>query len=270
MREFLKFGFKSREGLISYLAMFGVSLCGLFMVHMVLLGVLKYDGGGSETVHILIYEMLSPLFAAAALSITAGRMMRTATNGGTSRRSFLLGMGLLCPVFAVISTAMTVIAYLITYAIFSANGMRLSNIGFEYIGISSKLLLDPRVMIFNMTIIFSLMLLMYTLSLIYMGVKSRFGGKAGFAAAGLLGLSYFFSLEDYDIGIFRNLLWYLEESSDDMYLLFEYDPYYPLDVPAHTFPGYLMIFIVTGAAFFLAAYLIYFLLARRAPVRGKV
>ena len=276
MREFLRFSFKSREGLLSYLAMFGSCLLGLFLIHLLLLGILKYDGDSGIT-EIVIYEWAGAVCAGVSLAVTGGRMLRIAVNGGTSRKSYLYGMGIVSLVFSVISAAAIQLVYIITDLIFECFGMELDYFTHIFMVIhadySKKInLLSPKIIFFNMIVILLLVLLAYTAALIYMGLKNRVGKKTGLAAAGLLGFTYLISYAYYDIGVFRNIFAWLQ------YILYNIDDSILASDPA--FKEYLIepefsyleavgIFVSVGLGFFAAAYLIYFLLARRAPVRGR-
>ena len=276
MRDFLRYVFKSREGLAAYLVYLASALGGIFLMHMLFLAVLKKDG----TIDVLeadVFEPAAVLFSAVFFLVVMSRLLNLSVNGGISRRSFILGTAVICPVFAVITSVIIEAANMITAEIYSAFGVRLESITMSALyneaNIKSIAAHDPEFIFFEVCVIFLLVITAFAAVLIYLGTQKRFGTAAAVIVIGFFLMVLYISTHSFDgIGYTENLLEELDECMYQMNhvlyhdLLSEWDYY---DEPVYTYAHCVMTFIMTGLGVFAAGYLLYLAALRRAPVRGK-
>ena len=271
MGDFLKFSFRSREGLLSYIRIFGECLLGVMFISFLLLIVFIYDG--DKYIDIASFEVPAAFFAGGALIINLSRMLRFSVNGGTSRRSFLLSTGLMGLVYGAVSTVMIQLTVLFTALVYRCFGMKTVCFVSQYC-YNEKLkygVFDPKIILLNISVVFFFVMLAFMAALVYLAVKSRWGTKIGAAAAGILLFVIYGSVEYSDIHGFEWLFDGLEEAlnyAEDNFLLPE-PPYVYMDNTYHSFGETLSMFLLAGLGLFTMAYLVYFLLLRRAPVRGR-
>lgn len=270
MRAFLGYTFRGREGLFSYLAYLGAALLGMFLLHMVILGAMLYDGY-YDHIDLMLYEHYTPMIAAVFFGITVSRLMRIAVNGGTSRLSFILGTGAAAPVFALITAAAIQLVYTITELIYRAFGMEVyCFVTIDIWQCPNELMLRPRTMIMNISVMFCMLMISYSLALLFVGIKNRIKTPAAAIITG--GVVFFYWLcQDGYIGLLRDIFERLHDyldQAESMIAPERYGEFYIGEVPL-TFSGFIGTFTAFGLVMFIILYAVYAALTFRVPVRGK-
>ncbi|MBP3270644.1 MAG: hypothetical protein J6M17_00265 [Ruminococcus sp.] len=276
MRDFLRYVFKSREGLAAYLVYLASALGGLFLMYMLFLVVLKKDGA-IDVLEADLFEPAAVLFSAVFFLVVMSRLLNISVNGGISRRSFILGTAVICPVFAVITSVIIEAANMITAEIYSAFGVRLESIMMSSLSseanIKSIAAHDPEFIFFEVCVIFLLVITAFAAVLIYFGIQKRFGTAAAVIVIGFFLMMLYISRNTfYGYSYIDDLYGELDRCMHQMdYVLYhdllsEWDYY---DEPVYTYAHCVMTFILTGLGVFAAGYLLYLAALRRAPVRGK-
>ena len=248
----------------------------MFLLYIMILIFLLKDGY-LEGCDIAIYENFTPCFAALAFVIVTERMLGISVNGGVSRRTFIIGTGITAPVFAVITAILTEAAYLLTYPLFSLNGVRLdcfpTAIGFGLsTNVRQQLNLHPKMILFNTIIIFFVSMVTFAIALIFIECRHRLNSTAAVCFSIPAAIYAFLCSRDeahiniliYDIIDLDRILYSL-----DMIILPDSFEPYSYDALLPTYPEAICVFIFWSFVLFMISYLIFILLMYRVPVRGN-
>ncbi|MBR4200172.1 MAG: hypothetical protein IKQ91_02700 [Oscillospiraceae bacterium] len=264
MRDYIRYVLRGREGLRSYLVLLATVLGSLFAVHMLLLGVLIADKF-NDRIDLLIYEILGSAGAAIGYAMLTDRLLKIAVSSGVSRKAFLHGTAYLGPLFALITTAAITLFFLITDGIYHLSGNGLSNIGISlYYERSYLSVYAPRVVIFSLTALFSLILYLYSYGLLFVAFRNRFNNMpAGVIVTGII----FTLCHGLVLGTVAVLL--LDKISlrlDPEWLAEQMQYGILLD---DTFRSDVCVLAEAAVVWYLLVYGIFVLMMRRVPVRGK-
>ena len=169
MREYIRFVLRGRDGLLAYLTFLGAVLGALFAVYMLLLAILISEGStGSygDSYSLMMYELFGSCAGGVACAMMTNRLLRISVSAGVSRKSFLRAHIWLMPLFALITTVMIALVIAITDALFHLTGNACNSIAAElFYRIEMFSQYQPRVIMFNLTAIFCLVLFCYSVAL---------------------------------------------------------------------------------------------------------
>ena len=163
MRKFIRYVICGREGMRAYLLYLGILFGGLFALHLLLLGVLIAENAAAEEFFIGLYEVFGSGGAAVGFAMLTDRLLHISVNMGVSRRAFLRGMLVISSLFALVTTAVYAVVFLLTDAC-----LRLFGCSCGWIGETLDLVYleridhlspyDPRMIVFNLTAVFCIVL----------------------------------------------------------------------------------------------------------------
>lgn len=181
MRNYIRFVMRSREGLYAYLRILLIVLGLLFAVHMVWLGMLMAEGGiHGESGFMRLYERIGIFAGGIACVVMTRRMLRICVSSGVSRKGFLCGHILMLLLFALVTSAAITLVSVITDGVYHLFGMKFYTLAAQVSWASNQY--QPRILAYNLTIVFCLELFLYSVALIITGFRQKFSVRIGLIA----------------------------------------------------------------------------------------
>ena len=271
MRDFSRYLFRGREGLLEYLKFIAAVFAALFFIYMVFLCVLVHDGETGR-IDLSMYELIGGFAAGIGCAVVLDRLLHIAVNFGVSRTRFRKCILPALPVFALITTGIITLLNILTITIFDQFDLELSCYGNLMTWVAQNISpLAPRMLIFNTALIFCQCLFFYTLAMLYTGCKNRFNLPAGLAAAGITGfLSRVYFMNDFSL--IQSNIWDITARIQPIgNIVIEHGSfYYDSETVNYSDYWYYLFFLIALAfLWYLAIYAVFAKLIKRAEICGK-
>ena len=203
MREYFRYMMRSRDGLYAYLRFLLTMLGVLFGVHMFLLAILIGADyyGADDQFGTMLYELFGIDAGGVACVVMTERLLRVCVSSGVSRKSFLKGQLLMMPLFALVTSAVIMLVSVLTDGVYRLFRIQFNSLAAQLFYITNQY--QPRVLVYNLTVIFCIELLFYSFGLLIIGFRQRFNLGVGLIAAAVPGSYIFMSLYDVPITLYK-------------------------------------------------------------------